>query len=256
MSQDPERKDVTELPSRRDALGALSALTAVPLVGLTGTAEAADAIWAEQYDAFDYAAARSCALIPKETAGPYPLLSVLDDDTMVRRNVTEGKPGVPLALTLKLVNVNKACAPISNAAVYIWCTDKDGVYSGYQQPGHDTRGETWMRGIQLSNAKGAVHFDLIYPGWYPGRITHIHFQVYLNADTGGSATATSQLAFPQSVTKTVYKSPLYVGRGLNTSVPDFAHDGVFSDGVSLQMCKMKGSVELGYSAKLMVGVAD
>ncbi len=57
------------------------------------------------------------------------------------------------------------------------------------------------------------------------------------------------------MTKTVYASPLYAARGQNTSVPDFAHDGVFSDGVSLQMVKMKGSVDLGYSAKLMVGMA-
>lgn len=254
MSDDSHRSDAPQLPGRREALGTLGALSAVPLMGLAGPAQA-ESIWAEQYDAFDYSAARSCALIPKETAGPYPLTSVLDDDDMMRRDVTEGRPGVPLTLTLKLVNVNKACAPISNAAVYIWCTDKDGVYSGYQQPGHDTRGQTFMRGIQISNSKGAVHFDMIYPGWYPGRITHVHFQVFLNADTGHTATATSQLAFPQSVTKAVYDSPLYAAKGQNTSVPDFAHDGVFSDGVSLQMAKMKGSVDLGYSAKLMVGVA-
>jgi protocatechuate 3,4-dioxygenase beta subunit len=240
-------------PSRRDALGALGALSAAPLVGLAGSAEAA---WAEEFDAADFAAARTCALIPQETAGPYPLLTVLQDDKMIRRDVTEGKPGVPLALTMKLVDIHAACAPIANAAVYIWCTDKDGVYSGYVQPGGiDTRGQTFMRGIQLSNDKGVVHFTAIYPGWYPGRITHIHFQVYLNADTGGSATATSQLAFPQKVTRAVYASPLYAARGQNTSVADFDHDGVFSDGHKLQLCTTKGSVDAGFAAKLLVGVA-
>jgi protocatechuate 3,4-dioxygenase beta subunit len=239
-------------PGRREALGAFGALSAAPLIAWAGPADA-EAAWAEQFDAFDFAAARSCALIPQETAGPYPLLDVLDDKAMVRRDVTEGRPGMPLALSLKLVNVNAACGPLANAAIYIWCCDKDGVYSGYAQPGHDTR--TFMRGIQLSNAKGVVHFASIYPGWYPGRITHIHFQVYLNADTGGSATATSQLAFPQAVTQAVYGSPLYAARGQNTSVADFAHDGVFSDGVKLQMTKTKGSVDTGYAAKLLVGVA-
>lgn len=246
--------DGPRFPGRRDALGAF-ALSTLPLVGLAAPGDA-DAAWSEQFDAFDYAAARSCALIPEETAGPYPLLQVLGDGKMLRRNITEGRPGVPLALTLKLVDIRQACAPIVNAAVYIWCTDKDGVYSGYQQPGGiDTRGQTFMRGVQLSNAKGVVRFDAIYPGWYPGRITHIHFQVYLNADTGSSATATSQLAFPQPVTKAVYASPLYAARGQNTTVKDFAQDGVFRDGVGLQLCKTKGSVEAGYAAKLLVGVA-
>lgn len=247
--------DAPRFPGRRDALGAFGAFSALPLVGLAAASDA-DAAWSEQFDAFDYAAARSCALIPEETAGPYPLLQVLGDDKMLRRNITEGRPGVPLALTLKLVDIQRACAPITNAAIYIWATDKDGVYSGYQQPGGiDTRGQTFMRGVQLSNAKGVVRFEAIYPGWYPGRITHIHFQVYLNADTGGSATATSQLAFPQAVTKAVYASPLYAARGQNTTVKDFAQDGIFRDGVSLQLCKTKGSVEAGYAAKLLVGVA-
>jgi protocatechuate 3,4-dioxygenase beta subunit len=255
MSHEPTDTQAPHSLGRREALGAFGALSAAPLVALAGPADA-EALWADQFDAFDFAAARSCALIPQETAGPYPLLEVLQDKKMVRRDVTEGRPGVPLTLTLKLVDVNAACAPVTHAAVYIWCTDKDGVYSGYVQPGGiDTRGQTFMRGIQLSNDKGAVRFTAIYPGWYPGRITHIHFQVYLNADTGGQATATSQLAFPQKVTKAVYDSPLYAARGQNTTVPDFDHDSVFHDGVKLQLCKMKGSVDAGYAAKLLVGIA-
>ena len=238
-------------PARRGAVGALSA---VPLMAWAASSDP-EAAWAEQFDAFDYAAARSCALIPQETAGPYPLLDVLGVRKMLRRDITEGRPGVALALTLKLVNVNSACGPLSNAAVYLWACDKDGVYSGYQQPGHDTRGQTFMRGIQLSDANGVVRFTSIYPGWYPGRITHMHFQVYLNADTGGAASATSQLAFPQKLTRAVYDSALYAARGQNTSVKDFEHDGVFGDGFSLQLCKTKGTVETGLAAKLLVGVA-
>jgi protocatechuate 3,4-dioxygenase beta subunit len=241
------------LPRRRHALGALGALSAAPLVGLTSTS--AEAAWSEQFSAQDFAAARSCALIPQETQGPYPLLSILDDPNMVRRDITEGRPGVALTLTLKLVDVNNACAPLANAAVYVWHCDKDGLYSGYQQNGNDTRGETFMRGVQLTSAKGIVRFTTVYPGWYAGRITHIHFQVYPNADTNTTATATSQLAFPQDVTRAVYDSKLYVARGQNTSVTDFAHDNVFSDGVEYQLAKMKGSVDAGYAAKLLVGVA-
>jgi protocatechuate 3,4-dioxygenase beta subunit len=31
-----------------------------------------------------------------------------------------------------------------------------------------------MRGIQISDKDGAVQFDTIYPGHYPGRTNHIH----------------------------------------------------------------------------------
>lgn len=94
-----------------------------------------------------------------------------------------------------------------------------------------------------------------FDGWYPGRITHVHFQVYPNADTRRHATATSQIAFPQEVTKAVYASPLYAARGQNRSVAGIADDGIFSDGASYQIAKMKGSVEAGYAAKLLVGAA-
>jgi len=240
--------------SRREALGAFGALSAAPLVALAGPADA-DAAWAEQFDGVDFAAARRCALIPQETAGPFPLPGALGDAAMVRRDVGEGRPGVALTLALKLVNVNAACAALANAAVYIWYCDKDGAYSGYRQSGHDTRGQTFLRGVQLSDAKGIVRFAGIYPGWYPGRITHIHFQVYPNADTRSRATATSQIAFPQDVTRAVYASPLYAVRGQNRSVAEIADDGIFSDGASFQMAKVKGSVEAGYAAKLLVGVA-
>lgn len=240
-------------PRRRQALGALGALSAAPLVGLTSTD--AEAAWSEQFGALDFAAARGCALTPQETPGPYPLRGILDNPNMVRRDITEGRPGLPLTLALKLVDVNTACAPLASAAVYIWHCDKDGVYSGYQQPGHDARGQTFLRGVQLTNARGMVRFSTVYPGWYAGRVTHIHFQVYPNADTGTTATATSQLAFPPDVTQAVYASPLYAARGQNASVADFSHDSVFSDGVGLQLARMKGSVEAGFAAKLLVGVA-
>ncbi|HJY39091.1 MAG TPA: hypothetical protein VJ299_16545 [Steroidobacteraceae bacterium] len=63
------------------------------------------------------------------------------------------------------------------------------------------------------------------PGWYSGRITHVHFRSYL----GTSLQATSQLAFPQDITNAVYASSLYAARGQNTSVTSFSADNVFSD---------------------------
>ncbi len=199
----------------------------------------------------------SCALIPSETAGPYPLSSVLSTTGIIRRDITEGRAGVPLRVVLKLVNVNNRCAPVSNAAVYLWHCDKDGVYSGYanQTGGVNATGQIFMRGVQVADTTGQVIFDTIYPGWYNGRITHIHFQVYLNNALGGQATATSQIAFPPAITTAVYASSLYSGRGQNTSVTSFAADNIFADGTAYQLATVTGSVTSGYVATLTVGIA-
>ncbi|MCB1567098.1 MAG: intradiol ring-cleavage dioxygenase [Xanthomonadales bacterium] len=199
----------------------------------------------------------SCALIPSETEGPYPLSSVLSNPAMVRSDITEDRTGIPLMLVLKLVDINNNCQPIPDAGVYVWHCDKDGVYSGYsnQTGGVNATGKTFLRGIQYSDANGQVVFGTVYPGWYNGRITHIHFQVYLGSLTGSRATATSQIAFPLDVTSAVYSTTLYATRGQNTSVTSFAADGIFRDGVSYQLANVAGSSTAGYVATLVVGIA-
>jgi protocatechuate 3,4-dioxygenase beta subunit len=196
-----------------------------------------------------------CVLIPSETQGPYPLLSVLSNSGIVRKDITDGKTGIPLTVVLNLQNVGNSCGPISNAAVYIWHCDKDGGYSGYSsgQNGNYS-GQTFLRGVQMSDSNGQVTFTTIYPGWYAGRITHIHFQVYLNG-TSNLVTATSQIALPLDINQTVYASSLYVSHGQNTSVTSFAQDNIFSDGTTYQLATVTGSLTAGYTATLNVGVA-
>src|SRR5215471_9843166 len=86
----------------------------------------------------------SCVIIPEETAGPYPL-DLSSTPSFFRKDITEGKTGLPLSLTLTVVNVNNNCAPITNARVDVWHCDKDGVYSGYanQTGGVNATGETF-----------------------------------------------------------------------------------------------------------------
>ena len=191
-----------------------------------------------------------CVLIPEETQGPYPL-NLSANASYFRQDITEGKTGTPLKLKLTLLNVGSKCAPVSNARVDISHCDKDGVYSGYNQPGANTVGQTFCRGIQLSDANGQVTFTTIYPGWYAGRITHIHFQVYLN----NGLVATSQIAFPEVITQAVYNTSLYVAKGQNTSVRSFAADNVFADGTTYQMCNIATNAATGgYDAELTVGI--
>jgi protocatechuate 3,4-dioxygenase beta subunit len=60
-------------------------------------------------------------LTPEQTEGPYYLTR-----EKLRRDITEGKPGVPLLLRLKGVNAS-TCRPIKGAAVDIWHADALGV---------------------------------------------------------------------------------------------------------------------------------
>lgn len=199
----------------------------------------------------------SCSLIPTETEGPFPLRAALAGDALLRADITEGRPGVPLVLRIRLVDVTRGCRPISGAWVYVWHCDRDGEYSGYDgMNGQSASPQTFLRGIQKSDAEGNVTFRTIYPGWYEGRITHIHCMVFLG---GGPLTrvspsqATTQFAFPADATAAVYASRLYP-KGPNTSVLRLEDDNVFGDGAVSEMLTLSGSVASGFAAGIVVGV--
>lgn len=136
----------------------------------------------------------SCVLAPEQTEGPYYV-----DDAAVRRDVTEGRPGVPLTLRLTAVNV-ASCKPIKGAAVEIWHCDAEGTYSATGAEAD----ERFLRGVQRTDAKGVAIFRTLYPGWYPGRTVHIHTMVHI----GGNVVHTGQLYFSDAVTDAVYaRSP-------------------------------------------------
>ena len=59
----------------------------------------------------------SCILAPEQTEGPYYI-----DGEKLRQNITEGRPGTPLKLRLKVVNAT-TCKPIKGALVDIWHAD-------------------------------------------------------------------------------------------------------------------------------------
>ena len=194
--------------------------------------------------------AGTCVLIPEETAGPFPL-DLSGNEQFFRTDITEGKEGVPMTLTLAIVDVNSDCAPLSGARVDLWHCDALGAYSGFQQQGVGTTKETFCRGIQLADASGQVSFQSIFPGWYEGRITHVHFQVFLES----GVEATSQIAFPQEITDAVYAVEPYASKGPNTSVATIDRDMVFSDGSQYQMASITGGADTRLLATLLVGVA-
>ena len=85
----------------------------------------------------------------------------------------------------------------------------------------------------------------------------MHFEVYESVDTATSATnklRTSQLAFPQDVCDEVYATEGYESSVTNLAGVSLDSDGIFSDGYSLQLAKVTGSVDEGYDATLNVPI--
>jgi protocatechuate 3,4-dioxygenase beta subunit len=158
----------------------------------------------------------SCAVSPDETAGPYPdRTGMIGNPAFYREDITEGKSGLPLTLALTIVNVNNACGPVSNATVEIWQCDADGNYSEYSQPGYNGTGKTFLRGLQVSDSSGKATFRTIYPGWYQGRATHIHVEVFVS----GASVKTTQIAFPENVTTAVYQTGVYASSRIRPRRP-------------------------------------
>ncbi|WP_167882082.1 intradiol ring-cleavage dioxygenase [Leptospira semungkisensis] len=228
-------------------------------IGILGPLGPLEGIIGGTCNSADVTSAPACALIPEETKGPYPL-DLSSNSSYFRQDITEGKTGIPLTLVLTIENVNNSCSPITNARVDVWHCDKDGYYSGYKETGYlgtkDYAADTFCRGIQLTDSAGMVTFTTIYPGWYSGRITHIHFQVYLN----NGLVATSQIAFPEDITKTVYTTSLYSTHGQNTSVSGNCADSILGNSaadLSQELCTViEDTSNGGYIASLYVGIAN
>lgn len=218
----------------------------------------------------------SCVADPVETNGPYPAdgtnissgitSNVLTAANVVRSDIrssflgssTATAAGVPVVLTLTLVDVNAACAPLAGHAIYLWHCDRDGKYSLYDLPA-----ESYLRGVGVTDSNGRATFTTIFPGCYAGRWPHIHFEVFsslANATGGRYARLVSQLAMPSAACGTVYNG----ASGYTASIRNFAgvslsSDNVFGDNSSAQIAQqtpaMSGNIADGYTAVAVIGIA-
>ncbi len=210
--------------------------------------------------------AAACTVIPRETGGPFPGdgsngINVLTEPGIVRRDIrpsfgssTTVAEGVPLSVTFSLRTSKKSCAPLVGAAFYAWHCDRDGNYSLYT-PGVED--ENFLRGVQVSDAQGNVTFQTIFPGAYPGRWPHIHFEVFpsaKSATTSRNAIATSQLAFDKKSCVAAYAAAGYEASLSEMEGADISGDGVFRDGGKLQTATTVGEVNKGFRSTLIVNV--
>ncbi|KQZ66455.1 intradiol ring-cleavage dioxygenase [Nocardioides sp. Root151] len=206
--------------------------------------------------------------IPEETNGPYPAdgtngVNVLTESGVVRSDITSSfgsasgvAAGVPLTLKLKVYDLDgEKISALAGAAVYVWHCDRDGNYSLYSEAVSE---ENYLRGVQAADESGNVTFTTIFPAAYMGRWPHVHFEIYPSLDDATSASnrlRTSQLAFPEDVCDEVYANADGYGTSAsNMEQTPLDQDNVFSDGHSLQMAKVTGSIEKGYVATLNVPV--
>jgi protocatechuate 3,4-dioxygenase beta subunit len=218
----------------------------------------------------------ACVLNASETNGPYPgdgtntvngmPANVLTQTGVVRSDIrgsfgssTSVAAGVPLVLTMNIVNANNNCAALTDYAVYVWHCDRAGLYSMYSS---GVQNENYLRGVQLTNANGQVTFTTIFPGCYAGRYPHIHFEVFSSAGAaivGTNSRLISQLALPRDACTTVYASSGYGTSATNLGNQTIASDGIFADNTAAQIAQMtasvSGSVANGYTGSITVGVA-
>jgi protocatechuate 3,4-dioxygenase beta subunit len=242
-------RDLAKL-NRREALEALGGFAGMMVLTTGCDSASSPASPSSSTTTTTTTSSSTCAATPSETEGPYPdKTGMINNSAYYRRDVTEGKPGLPLTLVLTVVNANSACSAVSNATVEIWHCDAAGNYSEYSQPGFDGTGQTFLRGVQTTDSGGQVTFTTIYPGWYAGRATHIHVDVFVN----GSLVKTTQVAFPESTTAGVYSTGVYASKGQNPT--SNASDNVFSDGTQSEMATLTGNTSSGYTASLTIGIA-
>ena len=206
----------------------------------------------------------SGAEIPDETAGPFPAdgtngPDILDVDGVVRPDITSSigdlagtAVGVPMVIELTVVEASTGAA-LPGAAVYLWHCTADGRYSIYE-----VEDQNYLRGVQEADADGKVTFTSVFPGCYPGRWPHAHFEVFDelgSATSGREAAKTSQLAIPQADCEAVYADDRYPMSVDNLERLSLESDMVFGeDGAALQMAIMTGDNDAGYTAVLPVGV--
>lgn len=197
----------------------------------------------------------ACIVTPEQTEGPY-FSDFLLNRSDIRSDPTDGavKPGVPLALTLRVQAVDGGrCAPLPGAIVDVWHCDASGAYSDAVDATFDTRGKKFLRGYQVSDTDGIVRFTTIYPGWYSGRAVHVHFKVRTKSRSGHDAEFTSQLYFPDSITERVHANPPYARPGRR--VQSNESDGLFRRGGRMLMLDVAGSPAGGYAASFDIGLA-
>ena len=261
-------QDMSLVMGRRAALGGLGAMGgAAALWWFSGSGAGATVSGLSADGAV-------CVVPPRETAGPFPAdgtnrsggrtVNVLAETGVERVDIRDSfagmtgrAEGVPLDLTIRLVDVDRACAPLSGLAVYIWASDAPGAYSIYERPEVN-----YQRGLQVSGADGTLRFVSTYPGCYSGRWPHFHFEVFASRDaatSGREALLTAQFALPEAESARVYGANATYGLSLSRlGRLSLTRDMIFrnnsAEELAAQTISLRGDPSAGLTGTVTVGL--
>lgn len=135
--------------------------------------------------------------------GIHGLPQVLTRPDLMRSDITSGRPGTPILLTLRLHAAGNRFAPLANAAVHISHCDRDGL-----QPAGRA-----LQGVQIADAHGEVTFQTVYPGWQIGQGTGLQCRVFITGADNGLQVAAFRIQLPRDVSDAVHRTAGYALRG-------------------------------------------
>ncbi|MGJ0625587.1 intradiol ring-cleavage dioxygenase [Xenorhabdus bovienii] len=166
-----------------------------------------------------------CEMTPEEMSGPYFI-----NNKLLRRNITEDEQGIPLLLTMKVID-SVTCKPLDDILIDIWHCNAMGKYSGWKYINPDLKAPSgdigtisrtdesiFLRGAQRTDKEGIVRFTTIFPGFYAGRAIHIHLSARsanVQKRQEDKFYFVGQLYFPENVSKEVMINDMYSPRGIN-----------------------------------------
>ncbi|KAK2731921.1 extracellular dioxygenase [Colletotrichum kahawae] len=159
-----------------------------------------------------------CVLSIETTEGPFYV-----EGEFVRWALWDDEFGIPMYLDLQIIDT-ETCEPAPDVWVEVWHANATGVYSGVVTNANgagdsdpDNAFKTFHRGLQKTNADGAVWFGTNFPGHYAGRTPHVHIMTHaagteaLANDTvqNNVATHAGQMFFDQKLVEKMRKHERY-----------------------------------------------
>ncbi len=225
----------------KSSMAGLSTFVALPVALIASSKTDTNVLLDGTEEAGQKGKAQSCELSPAETAGPFPIKSPAE---LARANIISDRQGVPLLISLNVVDQSENCKPLAGVFVDVWHCDAQGNYSQYGNQWMqktDYRDKSFLRGRQSTDVNGQVSFISIFPGWYPGRAPHIHIEI---RDKNENSLHVTQIAFPEDVCDTVYASEKY-------KIKSYTHnldDNIFNNSIEGNMLdSITGNISDGYT---------
>lgn len=174
---------------------------------------------------------------------------------MIRTDLREEQKGIDFYLDIGVIDT-ETCEPLESTALTIWMCNATGSYSSFTGIDPDTSSllsgwtknsdgttddETFLRGIQVTDAEGMVEFLTKFPGYYVTRTTHIHVTAQTNITNGtfysqSKVQHIGQLFFEEELLNTVYALEPYAAHldtlNRTTNAEDRLYSTASSEGYS------------------------